>query len=252
MDQVKVREVKVRELATRGVVTAEVGEGLRDAAFELAASEVGALLVYRGIGPVGVLSERGVVRAVVDGVDLDGGPVEDSMSAPPVSIDEDAPVEQAVDMAPLRDAPPADERGRRDRRDDFGARHSGRTVGPRARGPVTGPARELFVVDWAMDEGTQGHVLVVEPDPAVSLDILASYARRGIPADLCLGPTLTTGCPGPGGAACSIARRASVVVVSGRDPASLEMAPVCAAGRTLVVRAVDAGSLRIRPHPREP
>jgi CBS domain-containing protein len=70
----------VRTIVTRFVATVGVGESLASAAESLAADEIGAVVVETPRGPVGVLSERDVVRLVATGADLRTVDVGDVMS----------------------------------------------------------------------------------------------------------------------------------------------------------------------------
>lgn len=69
---------------------------LRAAAIELAAARTGLAVVETGEG--GVLTERDVLRAIADRVDLDAARVADHMSARPISVDPGTPVDEACDL----------------------------------------------------------------------------------------------------------------------------------------------------------
>ncbi len=70
----------VRTIVTRFVATVGVGESLASVAESLAADEIGAVVVETPYGPVGVLSERDVVRLVATGADLRTVEAGDAMS----------------------------------------------------------------------------------------------------------------------------------------------------------------------------
>lgn len=71
----------VRDLTSPVTATIELGQDLRHAARAMVADEVGLLLVVSRVGhPVGVLSERDLVRALGEGVDPDGEWLGDHMT----------------------------------------------------------------------------------------------------------------------------------------------------------------------------
>jgi CBS domain-containing protein len=69
---------------------------LRAAAMELAAARTGLAVVETGEG--GVLTERDVLRAIAEGVDLDRAHVADHMSARPITVAPGTPVAEACDL----------------------------------------------------------------------------------------------------------------------------------------------------------
>ena len=88
--------MRVKDLAPRSVVSIISGDSLTAAAKALAEEEVGDVLVYGGGGPAGVFSERDLVRAVADRVDLDETPVDEYMTASVVSIDWESSINDGV------------------------------------------------------------------------------------------------------------------------------------------------------------
>jgi CBS domain-containing protein len=102
----------VRLLMSAPVATVDVGASVRDAAEELAADEVGVVLVT-GQGPVGLLSERDVLTLVATGADLDATQVADVMSTDLVWARPDDPIRTVSELmidAGLRHLPVGDGR----------------------------------------------------------------------------------------------------------------------------------------------
>lgn len=73
-------EQPIRRIMKYQPVTVEQHESLREVAKELAADEIGVLLVRSPIGPVGLISERDVVAVVAAGGDLEREQVRSVMS----------------------------------------------------------------------------------------------------------------------------------------------------------------------------
>ena len=69
---------------------------LREAADAMVADGLGLLVVADPGGPTGVLSERDIVAAVADGLEVDEERVRDHCSDDIVSVDEDASIEDAA------------------------------------------------------------------------------------------------------------------------------------------------------------
>jgi CBS domain-containing protein len=70
---------------------------LREATHLMTEREVGALAVSRAGRLIGILTERDVLRACSDEVDLDEGTVESRMTEDPDSLEPDMTVEAAAD-----------------------------------------------------------------------------------------------------------------------------------------------------------
>lgn len=79
-------------------VTAPPTATLRDAAEQMAANDVGLVIVTRAGAIAGVLSERDIVRAVADGHDVDEERVEDNMAVEIVSVGVDTSIGDAARM----------------------------------------------------------------------------------------------------------------------------------------------------------
>lgn len=88
----------VRTLMGAVVATIEPTATLREAAHALAADAVGLLVVVDPRGVQGVLSERDIVSAVTDELDLDEARVRDHSSLDIVEIDEETSVLEAAEV----------------------------------------------------------------------------------------------------------------------------------------------------------
>jgi CBS domain-containing protein len=88
--------MRVKDASAPALVGMELGGSLRDAATELMRHEVGILAIEDARGVKGVLSERDIARAVADDVDLDSVQARDYMTQSPVTVSEDAPIEEAI------------------------------------------------------------------------------------------------------------------------------------------------------------
>lgn len=87
----------VRELIGGDVMTASPSQTLRDAAAAMAVGNVGALAVIRDRRLIGIITERDLVSALAETVDVDISVVEDWMTKDPDSLDPDMEVEAAAD-----------------------------------------------------------------------------------------------------------------------------------------------------------
>ena len=88
----------VETLLEGPVATIEPAASLRQAAEQLTADGLGLLVVVGARGPQGVVSERDLVRAVADDVDLDVERVGDLTSDRPVQVPLGASVREAADV----------------------------------------------------------------------------------------------------------------------------------------------------------
>ena len=88
--------VPVRSVLRSPVGEVEWDRSLRDAARDLAADEIGVLLVVRRRSALGIVSERDLVAAVAAGFDPDDTTVEDAMTTEIVSVDVSAAVTTAA------------------------------------------------------------------------------------------------------------------------------------------------------------
>lgn len=88
----------VRDAMTPTTVEIGVGHSLAEAARRMAASAVGAAVVQDpdGVGP-GIVTERDVLRAVADGIDLEATTVADRMTSNVVYAGPDWSLESAAD-----------------------------------------------------------------------------------------------------------------------------------------------------------
>ena len=88
--------MKIADLQPRDAVTVATSETLQGAAKRLADDEIGLVVVYGGGGVAGVFSERDLVRAVADGVELDEEQVGDYMTSAPVTVELQSGVGDAI------------------------------------------------------------------------------------------------------------------------------------------------------------
>lgn len=76
-------ETKIQDVMHTPVIVAPASVSLREAARVLRDANIGALALVDGEEPVGILSERDIVRAVADGADVDQVWVADVASQDP-------------------------------------------------------------------------------------------------------------------------------------------------------------------------
>ncbi len=86
----------IRALTGDPVATILPSATLRDAATAMAADGVGLLVVVDPSGVRGVISERDIVNALADGLDLDEERVRDSSSLDVLTVDEDVTILDAA------------------------------------------------------------------------------------------------------------------------------------------------------------
>ena len=80
--------MRIKDLKPRMPITITKSESLAGAAKLLADEDIGALVVFEPQGLAGVLSERDIVHAVADGLDLAETEVCEYMTQAPVATDE--------------------------------------------------------------------------------------------------------------------------------------------------------------------
>jgi len=90
--------MRVADVSAHELVRVDKGVSLREAAIELSGNEVGVLAADDSHGLRGILSERDLVRAVADDADLDLVQVREYMTESPITVDQDAPVEEAIGL----------------------------------------------------------------------------------------------------------------------------------------------------------
>jgi signal-transduction protein with cAMP-binding, CBS, and nucleotidyltransferase domain len=88
--------MRVRDMSSTGLVWTVPEESLREAALRLVGEEVGALTVAEGGRLMGIFSERDLVQAVADRVDLDQALVRDYMTVGAIEVEQDAPAAYAA------------------------------------------------------------------------------------------------------------------------------------------------------------
>jgi CBS domain-containing protein len=90
--------MRVADVCAHVLVNVDKGVSLREAAVELTGNEVGVLAAEDSHGVRGIISERDLARAVADNADLDLVQVREYMTESPVTVDQDAPVEEAIGL----------------------------------------------------------------------------------------------------------------------------------------------------------
>lgn len=91
--------IPVREVMTRPVITADVDIDVLTAAKRMALANVGCLIVVSGEKPIGILTERDLVKKVVaKATDPQMVKVEDVMSSPLVTISPEASLRDAASL----------------------------------------------------------------------------------------------------------------------------------------------------------
>ena len=92
-----VRGIAVREIMSTPVEVIDANASIREAAKRMAERGIGSLLVVDGNSLVGIVTERDLVRAIAEGVDLDA-PVKTIMSEDVYAITPDTSVLKAMEM----------------------------------------------------------------------------------------------------------------------------------------------------------
>lgn len=91
--------LKVTTIMNHDVIAIEADSTVEEAAKVMASRNIGAVAVRRGGKIVGIMTERDVLKRVVAaGRDPRTTRVEEVMSSPPISVDADATVGEAVDL----------------------------------------------------------------------------------------------------------------------------------------------------------
>lgn len=88
--------MKIKELKPRMPVTITKSESLASAAKLLSDEDIGALVVYEPQGLAGIISERDIVHAVADGLNLVETEVCEYMTQAPVVSQDDAVIGDAI------------------------------------------------------------------------------------------------------------------------------------------------------------
>jgi CBS domain-containing protein len=88
--------MKVRTLMNHSVIKAQVTESLHEVAARMRADGVSALPVLNGEDLVGIVTERDLVAALVDGLDVRKTPVSARMTAQPTAASPDDEVSAAA------------------------------------------------------------------------------------------------------------------------------------------------------------
>ena len=90
--------MSIGRIATRVVATAGEAETVLEAARRMAGTRVGCVVVARDGKPVGIVTDRDIaIRVVAKSLDPARVPISEVMTPDPDTIDESAPVEEAVE-----------------------------------------------------------------------------------------------------------------------------------------------------------
>jgi CBS domain-containing protein len=90
--------VRVRAFMKTKMVTVDVGSKVRDAVKRMVEAEVGSIVVTRKGEPIGIITERDVLRRVAFAQASLSKPVEDIMSGPLVTVDSLATLAEAGEV----------------------------------------------------------------------------------------------------------------------------------------------------------
>ena len=94
---------KVSDIMTRSVVTIEIGKSVREAVDMMNKKEIGCLVVTKEGGPVGIVTERDVLKKiVVEGRDPEKTRIEELMSRPLITGSPNMTLEEAAKLLVLR------------------------------------------------------------------------------------------------------------------------------------------------------
>jgi CBS domain-containing protein len=93
----------VHGVMTSDVVTVAPSESVRDAIGRMLASDIGSVVVVTGGAPVGIFTERDVLRRVLDDESLLDREVADVMASPPVTAEVGTEVVRAFELMNERD-----------------------------------------------------------------------------------------------------------------------------------------------------
>lgn len=90
--------MKVKDLDLAPIVSIRLDEPVVDAAARMRLNQIGSLAIIDSGSVVGILTERDVVRAGADGVDMKRIPVRSYVTPGPATVSSDADVEDAAQM----------------------------------------------------------------------------------------------------------------------------------------------------------
>lgn len=93
----------VRDIMTKAVKTIKVGANILEAVRKMNKFNIGSLVVVDGKRPVGILTERDILRKIVDqSIDPSVVRVKEVMSSPLVTVSPDVGVEEAAGLMAKR------------------------------------------------------------------------------------------------------------------------------------------------------
>ncbi len=95
--------IKIEDIMIRDVLTADVSENVLSATIKMNEREVGSIIILDGKKPVGILTERDILkRIVVERRDPEKTKVEEVMSAPLISAKPEMSLDDAVKIMILK------------------------------------------------------------------------------------------------------------------------------------------------------
>lgn len=91
------RDVSIRDVTSREFVGVSESDSVLSTVRLMDEEDVGSVLVMRGSSPVGIMTERDVLRMVADGDDPESTPVEALMSKPVITMSANRPLADAAE-----------------------------------------------------------------------------------------------------------------------------------------------------------
>lgn len=89
----------VKEIMTIDPVTVDINTGISDAAQKMVELNVGSLLVMERNNPVGILTERDMVKKIISNNTIpDSLKLKDVMTTPLITLDADEDIQKAIDL----------------------------------------------------------------------------------------------------------------------------------------------------------
>lgn len=89
---------KVSEIMVKAVTTIPTGSGVAEAAVVMIGRGVGRLVVTEGGRPVGIVTERDLVKVIAEGRDPASTKISEVMSSPLITIEPSSPMKEAAKL----------------------------------------------------------------------------------------------------------------------------------------------------------
>ena len=87
----------VRDVMNKGIISVDKDDTIRIAVNKMVHGEIGAVIVTEKDKPVGILTERDILKFIAkEKIDLDNNKVESIMSTPLISVDSSSNLEEAA------------------------------------------------------------------------------------------------------------------------------------------------------------